>query len=95
MKSLSQHITESLGNFDRELKKLGFSKEQEGREIWYECKYKGKLIRVVQEIVGKNDWWLVKVESDYLMTDNDKEMTFESPLEAAKEAIDQIDENIV
>lgn len=95
MKSISEYILESLDKFTKELKKLGLEKQQEGKEVWYEGTYKNKLIRVVQEEVGKDDWWFVKVESDYLKTDNDEEMTFETPIEAAEEAIDQINNKLV
>lgn len=96
MKDLKDMLNESLLPKDeRELKKLGFKKQVEGREIWFEMTYKGKLIRIVQEEVGVNDWWEVKVESDYLRTDNDRAMTFETPLEAAEEAIDQIDSKLI
>ena len=96
MKNLKDMLNESLLPKDeRELKKLGFKKQVEGREIWFEMTYKGKLIRIVQEEVGDNDWWEVKVESDYLINDNDKAMTFETPLEAAEEVIDQIDNKLI
>ena len=96
MKNLKDMLNESLLPKDeRELKKLGFKKQVEGREIWFEMTYKGKLIRIVQEEVGDNDWWEVKVESDYLRNDNDRAMTFETPLEAAEEVIDQIDKKLI
>lgn len=95
MKNLAEYILENLDKFTQELKKLGLEKQQEGKEVWYEGTYKNKLIRVVQEEVGKDDWWLVKVESDYLKTDNDEDMTFETPVEAANEAIEQIDNKLV
>lgn len=96
MKNLKDMLNESLLPKDeRELKKLGFKKQVEDREVWFEMTYKGKLIRIVQEEVGVNDWWEVKVDSDYLRTDNDRAMTFETPLEAAEEAIDQIDSKLI
>ena len=96
MKGLKDMLNESLLPKDeRELKKLGFKKQVEGREVWFEVTYKGKLIRIVQEEVGDNDQWEVKVESDYLRTDNDIAMAFETPLEAAEEVIDQIDNKLI
>ena len=96
MKGLKDMLNESLLPKDeRELKKLGFKKQTEDREVWFEMTYKGKLIRIVQEEVGVNDWWEVKVESDYLRTDNDRVMTFETPLEAAEEVIGQIDNKLI
>ena len=96
MKNLKDMLNESLLPKDeRELKKLGFKKQVEGREIWFEMTYKGKLIRIVQEEIGDNDGWEVKVESDYLRTDNDRAMTFETPLEAAEEVINQIDDKLI
>ena len=96
MKGLKDMLNESLLPKDeREIKKLGFKKQTEDREVWFEMTYKGKLIRIVQEEVGVNDWWEVKVESDYLRTDNDRAMTFETPLEAAEEVIDQIDNKLI
>ena len=96
MKNLKDMLNESLLPKDeRELKKLGFKKQTEDREVWFEMTYKGKLIRIVQEEVGVNDWWEVKVDSDYLRTDNDRAMTFETPLEAAEEVIDQIDSKLI
>lgn len=96
MKSLVDVLNESLLLKDeRELKKLGFKKQVEGREIWFEMSYKGKLIRIIQEEVGDNDWWLAKVESDYLLDANNKPMTFETPLKAAEEVIDQIDNKLI
>ena len=96
MKNLKDMLNESLLPKDeRELKKLGFKKQVEGREIWFEMTYKGKLIRIIQEEVGDNDWWEVKVESDYLRNDNDRAMTFKTPLEAAEEVIDQIDNKLI
>ena len=96
MKSLVDVLNESLLPKDeRELKKLGFRKQVEGREVWFEMTYNGKLIRIIQEKVGDNDWWLAKVESDYLLDANNKPMTFETPLEAAEEVIDQIDNKLI
>ena len=96
MKSLVDVLNESLLPKDeRELKQLGFKKQVEGREVWFEMTYKGKLIRIIQEEVGDNDWWLAKVESDYLLDANNKPMTFETPLEAAEEVIDQIDNKLI
>ena len=96
MKNLKDMLNESLLPKDeRELKKLGFKKQVEGREVWFEMTYNGKLIRIIQEEVGDNDQWEVKVESDYLRTDNDIAMTFETPLEAAEEVIDQIDKKLI
>lgn len=94
MKNLVEYIQESLLPKDeRELKKLGFSKEVEGKEIWFEMIYKKHLLRIMQEEVGDNNWWLAKVESEYLLDADNKPMTFETPLEAAEEAIDFVDEN--
>lgn len=94
MKNLNEYIQESLLPKDeRELKKLGFSKEVEGREIWFEMTYKKHLLRIMQEEVGDNNWWLAKVEVEYLLDADNKPMTFETPLEAAEEAIDFVDEN--
>ena len=96
MKNLKDILNESLLPKDeRELKKLGFKKQVEGREVWFEMTYKDKLIRIIQEEVGDNDWWLAKVESDYLLDANNKPMTFETPLEAAEEVIDQIDNKLI
>ena len=96
MKSLKDILIESLLPKDeRELKKLGFKNQVEGREVWFEMTYKSKLIRIIQEKVGDNDWWLAKVESDYLLDANNKPMTFETPLEAAEEVIDQIDNKMI
>ena len=96
MKSLVDVLNESLLLKDeRELKKLGFKKQVEGREVWFEMTHKSKLIRIMQEEVGDNDWWLVKVESDYLLDANNKPMTFETSLEAAEEVIDQIDNKLI
>lgn len=96
MKGLVDVLNESLLPKDeRELKKLGFKKQVEGREIWFEMTYKGKLIRIIQEEVGDNEWWLAKVEFDYLLDANNKPMTFETPLEAAEEVIDQIDNKLI
>ena len=96
MKGLKDMLNESLLPKDeRELKKLGFKKQTEDREVWFEMTYKGKLIRIVQEEVGDNDWWLAKVESDYLLDANNKPMTFETPFEAAEEVIDQIDNKLI
>ena len=76
---------------ENELKKIGFSKEVEGKEIWFEKKYNNHLLRIVQEEVGNNDWWIAKVDSEYVLDDNNKPVTFETPLEAAEEAIDFVD----
>ena len=96
MKGLKDMLNESLIPKDeREIKKLGFKKQTEDREVWFEMTYKSKLIRIVQEEVGDNDWWLAKVESDYLLDTNNKPMTFETPLEAAEEVIDQIDNKLI
>ena len=93
MKDLKDFLLESLSSKDeRELKKLGFSKEIEGREIWFQMTYKKHLLRIVQEEVGDNDWWLAKVESEYLLDTDNKPMTFETPTEAAEEAIDFVDD---
>ena len=96
MKSLVDILTESLLPKDEhDLKKLGFKKQVEGKEIWFEMIYKNKLIRIMQEEVGDNDWWLAKVESDYLLDADKKPMTFETPLEAAEEVMDQIDSKLI
>lgn len=95
MKDLKEFLLESLSSKDeRELKKLGFSKEIEGLEIWFQMVYKKHLLRIVQEEVGDNDWWLAKVESEYILDADNKPMTFETPVEAAEEAIDFVDDII-
>lgn len=96
MKSLVDVLNESLLPKDeRDLKKLGFKKQVEGKEIWFEMTYKNKLVRIMQEEVGDNNWWMAKVESDYLLDADSKPMTFETPLEAAEEVIDQIDSKLI
>ena len=91
MKNLNEYINESLSTRDeRDLKKLGFKQYNEGEEVWFEAKIKGKLIRITQEEVGKDDWWNVRIESDYLMDADKKPMTFKTPLEAAKEVLEEI-----
>ena len=74
-----------------ELTKLGFKKYTEGGETWFEKEHNGQLIRVVQEEPGKNDFWEAKLGSKSLLNADGKAMSFESPVEAAHEAIDSID----
>ena len=93
MKSLKDMLNESLLPKDeRELKKLGFKKQVEGREIWFEMTYKDNLIRIMQEEVGDNNWWMAKVESYYVLNADNKPCTYETPLEAAYEALDTVDD---
>ena len=91
MKNLNQYIKESLETKEiSEIKKLGFKKYVEEGETWFEMKHKNTLIRVVQEEVGDNDWWNVKLQSDFLLNADNRPMAFESPLQAAYAAFEEI-----
>ena len=91
MKSLKDTIYESLETKEiSELKKLGFKKYVELDETWFEMKHKNTLIRITQETVGNNDWWNVKLESEFLQNADKKAMAFESPLQAAHAALEEI-----
>ena len=96
----SNNVTNSS---DSKMEKLGFKKFQDtgeydtegyfnkgSNEIWFERTYKGKLVRVLQEEVGNNNWFNVKVGSNYLENADGNPMSFRSPDAAAKEAIDEI-----
>lgn len=92
MKDLVELIRES---YENKMKKYGFEKHKSGREIWFETTYKHKLIAVLQEEEGKDDWWNVRVDSTYLLNADGKYMSFETPEEAAEEAIEQIDNKMI
>lgn len=108
MKTLKEQLNESLSSKEvKTLKQLGFHKQQyiENKEVWFEALIDNRFIRITQEEVGKDDWWLVDYktnfsgdifgESIYLLDDNKKPMTFKTPLEAANEVIDQIKNKMI
>lgn len=106
MKTLKEQLNESLSSKEiRTLKQLGFKQYTEDKETWFESLIDNRLIRITQEEIGKDDWWLVDYktnfsgnifgESTYLLDDNKKPMTFKTPLEAANEVVDQIKNKMI
>ena len=96
MKNLVEYINESLSSKEiKTLKQLGFKQYVEDKEIWFEALIGNRLIRITQEEVGKDDWWNVKVKSDYLLDADKKPMTFPTPQEAAEEVIQQINDKLI
>ena len=96
MKTLNEYINESLKPQEiKALKQLGFNQYVEDKETWFEALIDNRLIRITQEEVGKDDWWNVKVKSDYLLDADKKPMTFKTPQEAAEEVIQQINDKLI
>lgn len=96
MKTLKEFINESLKPQEiKTLKQLGFKQYMEDKETWFEALIDNRLIRITQEEVGKDDWWNVKVKSDYLLDADEKPMTFKTPQEAAEEVIQQINNKLI
>lgn len=106
MKTLNEYINESLSSRELKiLKQLGFKQYKEDKETWFEALIANRLIRITQEEVGKDDWWLVDYktnfsgnifgESTYLLDANKKPMTFQTPQEAAEEVIQQINNKLI
>ena len=96
MKTLNEYISESLSSKEvKTLKQLGFKQYIEDKETWFETLIDNRLIRITQEEVGKDDWWNVKVKSDYLLDADKKPMTFKTPQEAAEEVIQQINDKLI
>ena len=96
MKTLNEYINESLKPQEiKALKQLGFNQYVEDKETWFEALIDNRLIRITQEEVGKDDWWNVKVKSDYLLDADKKPMTFPTPQEAAEEVIQQINNKLI
>lgn len=96
MKTLKEQLNESLKPQEiKTLKQLGFKQYMEDKETWFEALIDNKLIRITQEEVGKDDWWNVKVKSDYLLDADKKPMTFQTPQEAAEEVIQQINNKLI
>ena len=96
MKTLNEYINESLSSRElTTLKQLGFKQQTEDKETWFEALIDNRLIRITQEEVGKDDWWNVKVKSDYLLDADKKPMTFKTPQEAAEEVIQQINDKLI
>ena len=96
MKTLKEQLNESLKPQEiKTLKQLGFKQYMEDKETWFEALIDNRLIRITQEEVGKDDWWNVKVESDYLLDADKKPMTFQTPQEAAEEVIQQINNKLI
>ena len=96
MKTLNEYINESLSSKEiKTLKQLGFKQYMEDKETWFEALIDNRLIRITQEEVGKDDWWNVKLKSDYLLDVDKKPMTFQTPQEAAEEVIQQINNKLI
>ena len=106
MKNLNEFINESLKPQEiKTLKQLGFKQYTEDKETWFEALIDNRLIRITQEEVGKDDWWLVDYKtnfsgnifgkSTYLLDSNKKPMTFKTPQEAAEEVTDQIKNKMI
>jgi hypothetical protein len=96
MKTLKEQLNESLSSKEvKTLKQLGFKQYVEDKETWFETLIDNRLIRITQEEVGKDDWWNVKVKSDYLLDVDKKPMTFPTPQEAAEEVIQQINDKLI
>ena len=70
--------------------KISFKKFVEDGETWYEGELNGKRVRILQEEVGKDDWWNTEVDGKLVRNADGRAMSFETPKEAAEEAVDTL-----
>lgn len=75
---------------DKVAKNTGLKKyyDEDSNETWYEGKVSGKRVRILQETVGKTDWWNVEIDGKFIKNSDGNAMTFQTP----KEALDEIEE---
>lgn len=67
---------------------LEFNEDKSTGERWYEGEMGGQRVRILQETVGKDDWWVVEISGHNVVDDNNKAMTFDN-VQDAFEAIKQ------
>ena len=67
-----------------------FKKYQEGKETWYEAKIDNHFTQVVQEVVGDNNWWNVKVDGKFLLNSDNEPLHFNNVEEAKNEILSEI-----
>ena len=70
--------------------KISFKKFVEDGETWYEGELNGKRVRIIQEEVGKDDWWNTEVDGKLVRNADGRAMSFETPKEAAEEAVNTL-----
>lgn len=69
---------------------LEFNEDKPTGERWYEGKINNQRVRILQETVGKDDWWIVELSGRNIVDDNNKAMTFDNVQDAFEEAKQEI-----
>ena len=64
---------------------LEFNEDKPTGERWYEGEMGGQRVRILQEKVGKDDWWVVEISGRNVVDDNNKAMKFDNVQDALEE----------
>lgn len=69
---------------------LEFNEDKPTGERWYEGKMGGQRVRILQEKVGKDDWWVAEISGRNVVDDNNKAMKFDNVQDALEEVKQEI-----
>lgn len=69
---------------------LGFNEDKPTGERWYEGEMGGQRVRILQEKVGKDDWWVAEISGRNVVDDNNKAMKFDNVQDALEEVKQEI-----
>lgn len=69
---------------------LEFNEDKPTGEHWYEGEMDGQRVRILQETVGKDDWWVAEISGRNVVDDNNKTMTFDNVQDAFEEVKQEI-----
>lgn len=64
---------------------LEFNEDKPTGERWYEGEMDGQRVRILQEKVGKDDWWVAEISGRNVVDDNNKAMKFDNVQDAFEE----------
>lgn len=70
---------------------LEFNEDKPTGERWYEGEMGGQRVRILQETVGKDDWWVVEISGHNVVDDNNKAMKFDNVQDALEEVKQEIE----
>ena len=69
---------------------LEFNEDKPTGERWYEGEMGGQRVRILQETVGKDDWWVAEISGHNVVDANNKAMTFDNVQDALEEVKQEI-----
>ena len=69
---------------------LEFNEDKPTGERWYEGEMGGQRVRILQETVGKDDWWVAEISGHNVVDANNKAMKFDNVQDALEEVKQEI-----